>query len=111
MKSVLLIIALTIGLREFSNSYSIPAATHIVRIEGMRFIPEIIDIHAGETIRWVNASDGAHNVVSKNKTFKSSMFSKKGDVFEYTFKEDGIFEYYCQPHRSMGMKGKVIVKE
>ncbi|PSQ57584.1 MAG: halocyanin domain-containing protein, partial [Halobacteriales archaeon SW_9_67_25] len=32
-----------------------------------------------------------------------------GFTFEHTFGEDGLFNYFCQPHKSVGMKGSVVV--
>jgi hypothetical protein len=32
-----------------------------------------------------------------------------GFTFEYTFEEEGVTTYYCQPHQSLGMKGVVVV--
>ncbi|PSQ60783.1 MAG: halocyanin domain-containing protein, partial [Halobacteriales archaeon SW_9_67_25] len=34
-----------------------------------------------------------------------------GFTFEHTFGEDGLFNYFCQPHKSVGMKGSVVVGE
>ena len=30
------------------------------------------------------------------------------DTDEFTFDEDGIFNYYCDPHLGLGMKGSVV---
>ncbi|MFB6179016.1 MAG: plastocyanin/azurin family copper-binding protein, partial [Halorientalis sp.] len=32
-----------------------------------------------------------------------------GVHFDYTFQDAGITTYYCEPHRSLGMKGAVAV--
>jgi len=86
-------------------------AVHVVKMEGMRFIPKVIEINAGETVRWVNESSSAHNVVAADKRFKSKMLSSAADQFEYTFTTAGEYRYFCEPHKMMGMIGVVVVKE
>jgi len=34
----------------------------------------------------------------------------EGHEFEHPFEESGRFLYYCQPHKSAGMKGAVVVE-
>jgi plastocyanin len=84
---------------------------HVVRIEGMRFIPKLLEVKAGETVHWINESGSSHNVIANDGSFKSEMLDDKGDKFEYTFKKEGEIHYYCQPHQMMGMKGTIIVKK
>jgi plastocyanin len=110
MKHILIIIlvaALTLGA---STEESPKINVHIVRIEGMKFIPKSLEVKPGEIVRWVNESRSPHNVIANDGSFESKMLSDKGDTFEYTFKKEGEFHYYCQPHRTMGMKGTLIVK-
>lgn len=84
------------------------AATHQVEIQNpMKFVPATITIKAGDTIVWTNKSNGVHNVVSLPIKMRSKML-KKGDKFEFTFKEKGIVDYICEPHRTH-MKGKITV--
>ncbi len=83
---------------------------HVVTMEGMRFSPDHLEIKAGERVRWVNRSSSSHNVVANDKSFKSQMLPDVGDQFEFTFNRAGVFHYYCQPHRMMGMKGVIVVK-
>ncbi|HJT73608.1 MAG TPA: plastocyanin/azurin family copper-binding protein [Chitinophaga sp.] len=80
-----------------------------VKMEGMRFSPKKIEISVGDTVVWVNGSNMPHNVISDDGVVVSSLM-KKGETFLYVFRKAGTFPYYCQPHRSMGMKGTVIVK-
>ena len=84
---------------------------HVVNMEGMKFNPDKLEIKVGETVRWVNRSRSSHNVVASDKSFKSQMLPNEGDLFEYTFNTAGVFHYYCQPHRMMGMKGIIVVKK
>ena len=84
------------------------SAEHEVKMVNMQYKPKTIQIKVGDTVTWINYDRMLHNV--KFKTFRSK-FLRKGKKFSYTFKEVGIFQYYCTPHKSMGMKGTVIVRE
>lgn len=71
------------------------------------FAPAAIEISPGTTVtwEWVN---GYHNIVDKNGQFTSGE-PEQNATFEHTFETAGTVLYYCEPHRSMGMKGAVIV--
>ena len=71
------------------------------------FVPAAIKISPETTVtwKWVN---GYHNVVDKNSQF-SSGDPEQGATFEHTFETAETILYYCEPHRSMGMKGAIIV--
>lgn len=86
------------------------AATHQVEInQKMQFVPATLTIKAGDTVVWTNKSSMLHNVVSSPIKMRSKML-KKGDKFEFTFKQVGLVDYICEPHRAH-MKGKVKVEK
>jgi plastocyanin len=79
------------------------------------FDPPQVTIKVGQTVRWTWRG-GTHNVVSgKNCTredeFKGSGAPAPGGTYEFTFEKAGTFEYFCELHCSMGMKGQVVVQE
>ncbi|SNR22909.1 halocyanin domain-containing protein [Halorubrum ezzemoulense] len=81
---------------------------------GLRFGPAAILIDPGATVVWEwTGQGGGHNVVADDGTFDSgSPVSEEGTTFEYTFEDasDGdTFNYLCEPHRAVGMKGVVAV--
>lgn len=82
---------------------------HIVKMIGMKFVPKSVEIKVGDKIRWINKSNSRHNVIAKTGDFESSMLAK-GQVFEMVFSKTGEYKYFCRPHRLMGMKGTIIVK-
>lgn len=77
----------------------------------LSFDPVAIHVDPGTTIEWEWTGDGgAHNVVADDDSFTSgSPVAEAGTTFTQTFDEDGITNYYCQPHQSQGMKGAVAV--
>lgn len=81
----------------------------VIRMKGMRFQPSVVEIPAGSVVRWVNESKGSHDVVAEDGSFKSSAL-EQGSIYVYKFDKPGTYKYYCRPHKSMGMKGTIIVK-
>lgn len=79
------------------------------------FSPAEVTVPVGATVRWTNDESMFHTVTSTsslqvrrpNGLFDKSLF-RKGDTFQYTFKEAGTFFYYCQPHSTF-MAGTVRV--
>ncbi|UPM44127.1 halocyanin domain-containing protein [Halocatena salina] len=78
---------------------------------GLSFDPVAVHIDPGTTVTWEwTGSGGAHNVVAEDDSFTSgSPVAQAGTTFTQTFDADGIINYYCEPHRSQGMKGAVAV--
>ena len=51
-----------------------------------------------------------HNAVEENGTFDSGDTTSNEDYrFVFLPGLNGTFEYYCEPHRSLGMVGEIIV--
>lgn len=74
----------------------------------LTFAPPAIRISPGTTVVWKWIGSGTHNVVAKDGQFKSGEPTDSGS-FEQTIDQPGTVPYYCEPHKSMGMKGAVIV--
>ena len=79
--------------------------------ESMVYSKKIVRIDVGDTVFW-KSTDPGHNVEfikggvpSGVEKFKTK-FSKDA---EYTFTVQGIYAYWCTPHKSMGMIGFVVV--
>jgi halocyanin-like protein len=77
------------------------------------FGPAAIRVDPGTTVIWEwTGEGGGHNVVAEEGTdyaYESDLVSEAGFTFEHTFEQEGISKYYCTPHRSLGMKGAVVV--
>lgn len=74
-----------------------------------RFVPTAIAVSPGTTVRWEwTGKGGPHNVVDEGGLFNSgSPTADKNTTFEFTFETPGLYKYYCDPHRGMGMRGAV----
>ncbi|MFB6304274.1 MAG: halocyanin domain-containing protein [Haloferacaceae archaeon] len=76
------------------------------------FDPPAVRVDAGTTAVWEwTGNGGQHNVVAESGAdFESELTDAAGHTFSYTFESTGTVLYYCQPHRSLGMKGAVVVE-
>jgi halocyanin-like protein len=77
----------------------------------LAFGPAAVHVDLGATVVWEwTGKGGAHNVVAEDGTFESGdPVGEAGATFRYTFEQAGIYRYYCNPHRAVGMKGAVVV--
>ncbi|MFC7140369.1 plastocyanin/azurin family copper-binding protein [Halosimplex aquaticum] len=98
-----------------------PQAAQVVAVaDGKRtFDPQVFEIEAGETVAWVWHSSG-HNVRATARPRGSDFtgtaggdkdFYDEGHTFSHTFDVAGEYEYYCYPHRNVGMTGSFTVVE
>ncbi|ELZ39395.1 halocyanin domain-containing protein [Halorubrum tebenquichense] len=79
--------------------------------DGLAFGPAAVAVSSGTTVVWEwTGQGGSHNVAAESGDFESESSSEEGYTFEYTFEETGTYEYVCTPHRSVGMKGAVVVQ-
>jgi plastocyanin len=85
----------------------------------MRFEPAALTVHRGDVIRFV-AANGVHDVHflpernpgAKKLPAASDYLLRDGDVYELKVElAPGTYEFQCDPHASMGMKGKLTVVE
>lgn len=74
------------------------------------FEPPAVRIDPGTTVTWKWVGSGYHNVVATDGGFESGSPEER-TTFEHTFDSTGTALYYCQPHKSMGMKGAVVVSD
>ena len=75
------------------------------------FDPPAVRVSTGTTVVWEWTGQGAqHNVAAEGGGFESDMSSEEGHTFEHTFSEAGTYTYVCTPHKTLGMKGVVVVE-
>ncbi|MFC7190974.1 plastocyanin/azurin family copper-binding protein [Halocatena marina] len=68
--------------------------------------PVAVHVDPGTKIIWQWEGPG-HNVQAEDGQFESEI--KGSGTFEYTAEEEGVIPYFCQPHKSVGMKGAIAV--
>ena len=107
--------------------------THTVRMtDGMIYDPEVITISPGDTVKWINVGAMGHSITAyEDKIPAESAYWASGDFesendargdypigniaqgesYSHTFDAEGEHEYFCIPHESIQMVGKVVVKK
>lgn len=103
--------AASVGLSAVSGAQETP----VVRMGNNYFDPVGLSVEPGTTVRFEIAA-GSHSstaypdrIPSGATPFDSGVLSE--GAFEHTFDAPGTYDYYCSPHRSMGMVGRVVVGE
>lgn len=85
----------------------VSAQTVDVDISGFRFVPAVITIKAGDTVRWTNKDSVRHTATADDQSFDTGLLAQ-GQSGEITFDKPGEYEYHCTPHP--GIRAKVIVE-
>jgi plastocyanin len=95
--------------------------------DGSEYIFDPIGLHVepGDTVRWVIES-GAHSTTAYEEgnggagetripegaeAWNSGTLVQQGATFEYTFEEEGTYDYFCIPHKTLGMIGRIVCGE
>jgi len=81
--------------------------THAVRIEGMKFIPERLEVVAGDTVVWTNRDFLPHSVTAREARIESGDLAPSKS-WRFTARKQGEMHYICRLHPVM--KGVLVVK-
>ncbi|MFB6152154.1 MAG: halocyanin domain-containing protein [Haloarculaceae archaeon] len=75
------------------------------------FTPAAVRVDPGTTVVWKWTDSGlARNVVAADGSFDSGEpVADASHSFSHTFESAGIYRYYCEPYKALGMKGAVVV--
>lgn len=81
-----------------------------VSIIKMEFVPRIVKIQAGTTVKWVNNEKRTnHSIYFEKEGLPESERLFSGDSWQRTFDKPGVYPYVCGPHPEMN--GVVEVTE
>lgn len=83
-----------------------PAQTHTVLIKGFQFVPENLEVAAGDTVIWKNEDIVPHTATAE-KAFDSKSI-EKGQSWKFVAKPKGSHAYICTYHPTM--KGTLVIK-
>lgn len=75
------------------------------------FDPIGLSVEPGTTITFENVS-GTHNAVSYADRIPSDARewdTPLGETAEHAFEVPGTYDYYCAPHKTLGMVGRIVV--
>ena len=80
---------------------------HTVIIEGMAFKPQVIVVHPGDRITWINKDLFPHTVTSTAGKFDSHLIDPDAS-WTYVARKPGEYDYVCTLH--VTMKGRIEVR-
>ena len=86
-----------------------PAAgkqVHDVDIKGFKFLPAVVTVRKGDTVRWVNMDNVPHDATGDGWATRTPL--RKGETAEVTFDTPGTYDYICSIHPNM--KAQVVVE-
>jgi plastocyanin len=86
---------------------AVRAADTTVGIDNFTFSPERLVVAPGTTVTWTNRDDIPHTVASTTRAFKSPALDTD-DHFSFTFRDAGVYDYFCSLHPHM--KGTIVVE-
>ena len=90
----------------------------VVKVVDDEFSPKVLRVEPGTTVIWESGGANNHNVIASDGSWQaisSDYFEygiiTKGDQYEHTFNEPGVYEYYCPYHgtNNKGMVGTIVV--
>jgi len=70
-----------------------PASTKTVQIKRSSFLPAIVSIKTGDSVKWVNTDTQNHQVVSNNGSFVSPILGP-GKTYSHLFNASGTYRYH-----------------
>jgi plastocyanin len=82
---------------------------------GLKFDPPTITVAVGGKVTWTNGSATYHTVTGGDTApdpaspINGVLDAQQGKTYSVTFTKAGTYQYFCQPHLSVGMKGTVVV--
>lgn len=79
----------------------------VVKVQGYRFVPEQVEVQAGQTVTWRFVDADGHDVTANDRSFASEVLAG-GQQFQHRFDKPGSYSYVCTLHP--GMIGKVVVR-
>jgi plastocyanin len=81
--------------------------THAVRIEGMKFVPERLEVAAGDTVVWTNKDFLPHSVTASEARVESGDLTPNKS-WRFVARKQGEMDYICRLHPVM--KGVLVVR-
>jgi len=81
--------------------------THTVRIEGMKFIPERLEVAPGDTVVWTNKDFLPHSVTATKARVESGDLAPDKS-WRFIARKKGEMPYICRLHPVM--KGVLVVR-
>lgn len=88
----------------FALAASLASAGEVVEvsIEKMQFVPQLVKIKPGTTVKWVNHEKRSnHSILFEKEGLPESERFFPGESWQRTFDKPGVYPYVCGPHPEM----------
>ncbi|MDB5054242.1 MAG: blue (type 1) copper domain protein [Bacilli bacterium] len=82
--------------------------TYSIDMQNFKFSQAELTVEVGSTVTWTNKDSVKHNAVAVDGSFSLPLLAN-GESGSFTFTKPGVYDYYCEPHKSF-MKATIIVK-
>ncbi|MDS0223218.1 plastocyanin/azurin family copper-binding protein [Haloarcula sp. S1AR25-5A] len=67
--------------------------------------------HSATAYKEGTSSASVTRIPESAETFNSETLSEQGATYEHTFETTGTYDYFCIPHKTLGMVGRIVVGE
>lgn len=91
-----------VHLEKVPGTFRPPARPVEMDQKGMKFVPHVLAVMKGTTVRFVNSDSVRHNVFSPDGEKYNLGTWGQGESKTYTFKTPGIYHQLCNVHPEMG---------
>ena len=88
----------------FALAASLASASEVVEvsIEKMLFVPQLVKIKPGATVKWANHEKrNNHSILFEKEGYPESDRLFPGESWQRTFDKPGVYPYICGPHPEM----------
>ena len=83
------------GLGQSEDGAVAAEEANVVTIDNFTFTPPELTVAVGTTVKWVNHDDIPHNVINKDKVFRSKALDTDNS-YSFTFASAGTFDYFLR---------------
>ena len=87
------------------------------------FDPIGLFVESGDTVTWkIDSQDHSSTAYESGngpaevnripdgaEAWNSGVLTERGATFDHTFHTEGTYDYFCIPHKSLGMIGRIVV--
>ncbi|MFA9517008.1 plastocyanin/azurin family copper-binding protein [Halopenitus sp. H-Gu1] len=67
--------------------------------------------HSATAYKEGNGPASVTRIADGAEAFNSEILSEQGATYEHTFETTGTYDFFCIPHKTLGMVGRIIVGE
>jgi plastocyanin len=82
---------------------------HVIRVAKGGTVTFKLESGTHSTTAYASDNDKPQRIPDGTTAWDSGTMSEQGATFKHTFETEGVYDYYCTPHESLGMVGSIVV--